>query len=83
MERAFRLVQISPLPKGLISDKSVNAAGDCMVSPTAYYGPQTALLVGMSVKGKRSRALARHLEWGETREADGVDWIVAGRFVSK
>jgi hypothetical protein len=55
----------SPLPKGLISDRSVNSAGDCMISPTTCYGPNA--LVGMSVKGKRSRALAGHLEWGDSR----------------
>jgi len=55
----------SPLPKGLISDRSVNSPGDCMISPTTCYGPNA--LVGMSVKGKRSRALAGHLEWGDSR----------------
>jgi hypothetical protein len=62
-----------PLPRGLISDRWVNSAGDCMVSPTTYYGPQTPLR-GMSVKGKRSRALARHQEVGRL-EAESVDRI--------
>jgi hypothetical protein len=54
------------LPKGLISDRSVNAAGDCMVSPDDLLRTTTGL-VGMSVKGKRSRALAGSSGVGKTR----------------
>ena len=66
-EGAFRLVQAAPLPKGLISDRSVNSAGDCMVSPTTFL-PTTTAPCGECLSMERGHErFARHPEWGDSR----------------
>jgi hypothetical protein len=69
-----------PLPKGLISDRSVNSAGDCMVSPTTFL-PTTTAPCGDVCQRKEVTSACWSSGVGRL-EAEGVDRIVLRRSAS-